>query len=61
MTTLKTTTESLFVTLLLDRRAHATLAVALALLASVVLGGDGALAGANLSCNGRVIIMGGRC
>jgi len=59
MTTLKTTVQTLFVTLLLDRRAHAALAVALALLASVVLGGDGALAGANL-CQGRLIIS-GRC
>jgi len=46
------------VLLLIDRRVHAA-AVTLALVASVLLGGDRALAGANLgSCR---MIIGGRC
>ena len=54
------TLTPLALSFVLHPRAATALAVALALLASVVLGGDGALAGANL-CQGRFIIVGGRC
>ena len=56
MTTVKTAVQTLFVTLLLDRRAQAAVALTLALVAGALLGPDAAEAGKNLP---RLIIANG--
>ncbi len=58
MTAMTTAIQTLYISLLLDRRAQAAVAITLALLAGLVLGPGGAEAGVNQGC--RAIIT-GRC
>jgi hypothetical protein len=59
MTAMTSAIQTLYISLLLDRRAQGALALTLALLAGLLLGPDGAEAGVKQGC--RMIITGGRC